>query len=199
MKKRCHILFLFVQLADGEPALRACIYDWKIELLVSCFELDKKIENHVDDLMRSCVFSVDFVNDNDWLEFVFERLAQDKTCLSLRPVMSVDDEQHAIHHFHDSFNFTTEVGVAGCIDNIDATAMPLNRCVFRASRYSFFTLKIHRIHYALLDRLVGAERPRLAQQLVHERGLTVVDVRNNRDVTAFIHSRGCSRECESQN
>src|SRR5215468_2230042 len=80
LKKRCHIPVLFMQLADGKPVLRARINDWKIELLVIRFELDKKIENHVDDLMRACVFSVDLVNDNDGLDSVFQRFAQNETC-----------------------------------------------------------------------------------------------------------------------
>ena len=80
-----------------------------------------------------------------------------------RSIVSIDDEQHAIHHFHDPLNFAAEVGVAGRIDNIDPIIFPLHSRVFRANRDSFLTLEIHRIHYALLDLLVGAERPRLAQ------------------------------------
>ena len=81
---------MFVQLANGKSVLRACVDDWEIELLVGCFELNKEIENHVDDLMRPCVFSIDLVNDNDRLEFVFKRLAQNKARLRLRPVVGVD-------------------------------------------------------------------------------------------------------------
>ena len=81
---------MFVQLANSKPVLRACVDDWKIELLVGRFEFDEEIENHIDDLMRACVFSVDLVNDNDRLESVFQRLAQDETCLRLRAVVGVD-------------------------------------------------------------------------------------------------------------
>src|SRR5215469_11950407 len=75
LKKRRHIRVVFVQVAKGKSVFRACVNDWKIELLVGCFELDEEIENHIDDFMRSCIFSVDLVNDNDRLQSVFQRLA----------------------------------------------------------------------------------------------------------------------------
>src|SRR5919106_2248341 len=72
------------QFAHRETVLCARINDWKIELLVGCLQLNEKVENHIDDAMRLRVFSVDLVNNNDRLEFVFQRLAQDKTRLRLR-------------------------------------------------------------------------------------------------------------------
>src|SRR5438132_13073439 len=79
LKEGRHVRAVFVQLARGKTVFRARINDWEIELLVCCFQLNKKIENHIDDSVRPCVFSVDLVYDNDRLEFVFQCLAQDKT------------------------------------------------------------------------------------------------------------------------
>ena len=39
------------------------------------------------------------------------------------------------------------------------------------------------VHHALFDLLVVAERPGLAEHLVHQGGLAVVDVRDDGDVT----------------
>src|ERR1051325_9639729 len=127
VKERRHILIAFLQISHGKSVLCARINDWKIELLVSCFQLDKKIENHVDDLMRPCIFSIDLVDDNDRFELVFQGLTQHETGLGLRAIMSIDDEQHAIDHFHDPFHFTTEIGVTRCVDNVDPIAVPLYR------------------------------------------------------------------------
>ena len=93
LKQGRHIFVFFVQLTHGNTVLRASVNDWKIELLVGGLQFNEKIENHVDDLMRPCVFSVDLVNYDDWLEFVFKRLAQNKTRLRLRPVVGVDNQQ----------------------------------------------------------------------------------------------------------
>src|SRR5437762_13886002 len=84
------------QLARGETVLSAGVNNGKIKLLVCCLQLNEKIKHHVDDSMGPCVFSVDLVNDNDRLEFVFKSLAQDKARLRLRSVMGVDDQQHAV-------------------------------------------------------------------------------------------------------
>ena len=51
----------------------------------------------------------------------------------------------------------------------------------------FLPLEIHRVHDPLLDLLVGAEGAGLAQELIHERGLPVVDVGDNGDVADLIH------------
>src|SRR5438105_133921 len=100
-EKRSHVCVVLVsamgrirrgdQLPRGKTVLRAGVNNWKIELLICCLQLNEKIENHIDDLMRLYVFSVYLVDDDDRLEFVFERLAQDKARLGLRSVMGVDD------------------------------------------------------------------------------------------------------------
>jgi hypothetical protein len=40
--------------------------------------------------------------------------------------------------------------------------------------------------------LIGAKRPRLAQQLIDQCRLAVIDVRNDCDITDFIHSKDAS-------
>src|ERR1700682_5177517 len=111
LEKRRHVLAVVVQLAESETVLGTGINDWEIELRVRGLELDKEIENHVEDLVRTRVFPVDLVDDDDWLEVIFHRLAQDKTRLRLRSIMRVNHEQNAVHHFHDALDFAAEIGV----------------------------------------------------------------------------------------
>src|SRR5205823_5740895 len=190
LKERRHVLVVFMQLTHSKAILRARVNDWEIELLIARFQFDKKIENHVDDPMRSCVFSIDLIDDNDRLEFVLQRLAQNKARLRLRPIVRIDHEQHAVHHLHDPLDFASKIGVTGRIDDVDSIAVPLKGRVLRANRNSFLTLEIHRIHYPFLDLLIGAKRARLPQQLIDQRRLAVIDVRNDGDVADFIHLRG---------
>src|SRR5206468_12602125 len=77
-KKRRHDVAVVVQFAHGVTVFGARVNDREIELLIARFQFDKKIENHIDDSTRSCVFSVDLINDNDRLEFVLHRLSQNK-------------------------------------------------------------------------------------------------------------------------
>ena len=124
------------------------------------------------------------------LSFVLERLAQNETRLRLRAVVGIDDQKHAVDHFHDALDFAAEIGVAGRVDDVDAITVPLKSRVLRADGDSLFALEIHRIHDALLDFLIGAKRAGLAQQLIDERRLAVIDVRNDGDITDFVHVEG---------
>ena len=135
-------------------------------MLICRLQLDEKIEDHVDDLMRARIFSVDLVDDDDRLQFVLHRLAQDKARLSLRTVVGIDNEQHAVHHFHDSLDFASKIGVAGRVDDVDEVTVPLKGRILGANGDPFLSFEIHRIHHPFLHLLVGAKGARLAQQLI---------------------------------
>jgi hypothetical protein len=62
-----------------------------------------------------------------------------------------------------------------------------DRRVLREDRYSALALLLARVHYALDDLLVSAERPGLAQHRVDQRGLAVVDMGDDRDVAELWH------------
>ena len=156
-------------------------------MLITRFEFDKEIEDHVERFVGSRVLAIDLVNDNDRLCLVLHRLSKNETGLRLRPIVRINDEQHAVHHFHDPFDFAAKIGMTRRINDVDPITVPLERCVLRANRDSFLTLKIHRIHHPLLDLLIGTERARLAQQLIDQRRLAVINVRNNGNVTDLIH------------
>src|SRR5262249_45941895 len=118
LKERCHVLIVFVQFARGKTLRCAGINNGEIELLVSGLQFNKEIENFIQDFVRARVFSVDLVDDNNRLHFVLQRLAQNKTCLRLWPIMRIDNKQNAVHHFHDPLDFAAEIGVTRCINDI---------------------------------------------------------------------------------
>src|SRR5206468_2653920 len=142
--------------------------------------------------MGARIFSVDLVDDDDRLQFVLQRLAQSEARLRLRPIVGIDDQKHAVHHFHDALDFAPEIRVPRRVDDVDPITVPMKSRVFRANGDSLLALEIHRIHNAFLDFLIGAKRARLAQQLIDQRSLAVIDVRNDGDITDFIHSRDAS-------
>ena len=139
--------------------------------------------------MWTRIFPVDFVDHDNWLGAVFQRLAQDKTSLRLRTIVRVDDKKHAIHHFHDALDFAAEISVARCIDDINTVTVPLEGGVLCPNGDSLFPLEIHRVHHTLFHLLVGAKRARLSQQLIDEGRLAVIDVRDDRDIADLIHMR----------
>src|SRR5947207_14586567 len=97
LEKRRHVFVVFVQFAHGKTVLRAGVNDWEIELLVGRLEFDEEIENLVQDFVRPRVFPVDLVDDNNRLQFILHRFAQNKTRLRLWPIVRVDNDQDAVH------------------------------------------------------------------------------------------------------
>ena len=186
-EERRHVFAVLVQLAHGEAVLCARIDDREIELLVGRFQLDEKIKHEIENLVRPRIFAVDLVDDDNRLGFVFERLSQHETRLGLRAIVRVHHEQNAVHHLHDPLDFAAEIGVARRVDDVDPVTVPLKRGVLRPDRDPLLTFEVHRIHHPVLYFLVRAESSGLAQQLIHERGLAVVDVRNDGDITNLVH------------
>jgi hypothetical protein len=68
----------------------------------------------------------------------------------------------------------------------DADLAPYDRSAFSEDRDTALAFEFVRIEGALGNLLVGTKHARLAQHRIHERGLAVVDVSDDRDV-ADIH------------
>jgi hypothetical protein len=71
----------------------------------------------------------------------------------------------------------------GRIDDVDPHAVPGHGGALRQDRDAALALEIVRVERALGDHLAGAERAGLLEQAVDQRGLAVVDVGDDRDVT----------------
>ena len=80
--------------------------------------------------------------------------------------------------------------MAGRVDDIDVRAFVIDRAVFCEDRDAAFALEVVAVHHALGELLVLAKRARLLQQLVDQRGLAVINVRDDRDVAnGAFHQR----------
>ena len=131
--------------------------------------------------------TIDLVDDDDRRAAERERLAQHEARLRHRTVERIDDEQHAIDHAQDALDLAAEVGVARRVDDVDLRALPANGGVLGENGDSALALERIGIHHALGDDLILAERAGLAEHLVDERRLAVIDVGDDGDVTN-LHS-----------
>ena len=89
----------------------------------------------------------------------------------------------------DALDLGAEIGVAGGVDDVDVGGRrraPLDRGAFGEDGDPALFLEVVGIHRPLLDALVVAEGAGLAEELVDERRLAVIDVRDDRDV-AQVH------------
>ena len=152
-------------------------------------ERHEEVKDLVEDFLRVGVLAVDLVDDDDGFGAGFEGLAQHEARLRLRAVGGIDHEQHAVDHAHGALDFAAEVRVAGRIDDVDVVVLVLEGGVLGADGDAFLALQVHRVHQALLLRLVlvRPEGAGLLQEAIHERGLAVIDVRDDRDVSNVLH------------
>ena len=159
----------------------------EIELLLAGIEQGEQVENLVVHLGGARVGAIDLVDDDDRLQPARQRLADDELGLRHRPLGGIDQHEDAVHHAEDALDLAAEIGVARRVDNVDAhvppAGPPVDRGAFGEDRDAALALEIVRIERALGDLLVGAERADLAQQLIDQRRLAVVDMRDDRDVT----------------
>jgi hypothetical protein len=166
------------------------------ELLVGGIQRNEQFKHLVEHLLGTGVVAVDFVDDHDGLGAGFEGLAQHETGLRLRAFRGIHHEQHAVDHVHDALDFTAEVRVAWSVHDVHVEILVFERGVLGADGDALLALEIHGIHQPLdlRLRLVGAEGARLLEQAIDERGLAVIDVRDDGDVANVFHSFSPFRE-----
>jgi hypothetical protein len=143
--------------------------------------------------LGALVRAVDLVHDEQQAQPVGQRLADDEARLGHHAFDRVDQQQHAVHHPEHALHLGAEVRVAGGIDQMDPHTFDFDRSVLGQDRDAALALEVFAVQHAVGHDLVGAEHARLAQEAVHERRLSVVDVRddgNVADVLARLEHRG---------
>ena len=83
-----------------------------------------------------------------------------------------------------ALDFPAEVGVAGRVHDVDQGLAVVHRGVLRQDGDAALALELVAVHGALGDPLVGPQHAALAEHRIDQRGLAVVDVRDDGDVAA---------------
>ncbi len=182
------------------PALQRGGKDHReIELRFGGAEFVEQIEGLVDHPLRARTGPVDLVDHDDRLESQRQCLAGDEAGLGHRPFDRVDQQQHAVHHRQHALDFTAEIGVTRGVDDVDVGALILHGTVLGEDGDAALAFQVVRIHHPLGDVLMGGEGPRLAQKLVHQRGLAVIHVGDDGDVAnVAAHVMRCPRKTVAQ-
>src|SRR5262249_51253139 len=166
----------------------------ELELILGRLEIDEQVVDLVEHLGRARVAPVDLVDDDDGRQARLEGLLQHEAGLRQGPLGGVDQQQHAVDQ--RPLDLRAEVGMTGCVDDVDVDAAVRDGRVLGHDRDALLALEVDRVHDALGDRFVLAEEPRLPEHRVDQCGLAVVDMGDDRDVTnvlALLHQSILSR------
>jgi hypothetical protein len=197
VEERLQVLRVVLQILLRHAVARDGVEDRELYLLVGRVEVYEEVVDFVHHLLWPRILAVYLVDDGDGGQPRLKRLAQDEARLRQAPLGRVHQEHHAVHHLQDALDLAAEVGVARRVQDVDLDAAVADRGVLRHDRDAALALQVHRVHDAVGDLLVLAERAGLPEHRVHQGGLAVVDVRDDGDVAdVFSLSAHYSKTCD---
>jgi hypothetical protein len=162
----------------------------EIELFFAGPERAEKVEGVVDRAVRITASPIDLVDHQDGPQSKGQRLARDEAGLRHGAFEGVHQQQNRIDHLEYALHLAAEVGVAGCVHDVDARAFPGDGGEFCQDGDAALALQVVGVHGAVGDDFTRPEAACLAQETVDQRGLAVVNVGDDRNV-ADITSAGC--------
>lgn len=183
LEQRNEVFARGIGIERSRAVTRRTVNDRAVELLFGGVEFHKQFEYFVHDLFYAGVGSVDFVYDDDYTVSEIESLLQHESGLRHRAFVRVHEKDYAVYHFENTLDFAAEISVTRGVDNVDFVVAVLDGSVFRKYGYSALALYVVRVHYALGNDLIRAERSALFEQRVHESGFAVIDVSDYRYVS----------------
>jgi len=174
-----------VPLESGVAFFGRNVNGGEIELGVGGVEFEEEFKDLIEDFLGIGVFAIDLIEDNDGFGADFKGFTENELGLGLRTLGGINDKEDAVDHAEDAFDLSTEIGVAWGINNVNADIVIFEGGVFGFDGDTSFSFEVHGVHHAFGDNLVGAKGTRLAEELIHESGLAVIDVGNDCNISEF--------------
>ncbi len=177
-----HVLGRSVQIHGGPTVQCRGVNNFEVQLLVGGTQVVEQVEYLIHYPVRTGTRTVNLVDHHDRLQTLGKCLLGHETGLRHRAVYRVNQQQHGVNHGEYALNFTTEVGVTWGIHDVDAVVVPADRSVLGENGDATFPFQIIGVHDPFLTFRGAVQGTGLLQQLVHQRGFAVVNVRNNRNI-----------------
>ena len=155
-------------------------------MFVRCVQIHEQFEDFVHNFKRSCVRAVYLVDNNNDLVSEFECALQNETRLRHRSLKGINKQKNAVNHFQNTLNFSAEVRVTRGVDYVYFYIFVMNGGVLCKNGYSALSFEVVGVHNSFRNRLIFSENTALFKHLVNKRGLSVVNVRYNRNVSQIF-------------
>ncbi len=182
LEERRHVPAAVRGVVRGESLQGRGVDHGEVELRLRRTEPVEQVEGLVEHPVRPRLGAVDLVDHHDRAQAVRERLLRDEPRLRHRAIHRIHEQQHRIDHRQHALDFAAEVRVSRRVDDVDPELAPADRGVLGQDRDAALALERVRVHHAIGKRLARIERAGLPQQLVDQRRLAVIDVRDDGDV-----------------
>lgn len=143
-------------------------------------------------LVRAAIGLVHLINDHDGFQPQLQCLLQNKPCLRHRPFKSIYQQQDTIGHFQYPLHLSTEIRVTRSIYYVDLMLLILHRGILAEDGNASLPFQIVVIHDQFPCILILPEHLGGMQDLIHQSGLTMVNVSDDGDVSDihFIVAEG---------
>ena len=159
----------------------------RVKLLVGGVEVHEQLQHLVDDLVDALVGAVDLVDDDDDAVAELERLAEHEARLRHGTLGGIHEQDDAVDHLQDTLDLAAEIGVTRRVDDVDLRVAVAHGGVLGQDRDAALALQIVGVHDALDDFLMLTVCTALLEHFVDQRGLAVVNVGDDGDVSQFLH------------
>lgn len=156
-------------------------------MLIVGFKLAEEVEDFIFNIFNTRRVTIDLVDNHDWLEAVAQGLLKDELGLWHGSLGCADNQANTIDHGHNTLDFTTEVLMAWCIDNIELEVFVYDGCALRHNGDTPLLFDGIGVHGSLISEADTS----LLQQAIHECRLSMIDVSDNGQVPHFFRIWVC--------
>ena len=183
VKKGCKILAGSMRIKGSSTCSTRAEEHGRVKLLVGSIKLKKKLKHLVTDLIKTCIGTVNLVNNDDNAVVHRKCLLKHESGLGHRALCRVDEKDNTVNHLKDTLNLATEVCVSGGVNHVDLNTLIVNSSILCKNGNATLSFEIVRVHYSFLGLLILAIDTALTKHLVNQGGLAVVNVSNNSNIS----------------
>ena len=129
-KERFQVIAVIVHRIFSNPVAAIRIDDREIQLVIVSFQFHEQFQYFIFYFGNAGIGFINFIDDDNRLQFLFQSLAQYIFRLRHRAFKSIYQKQNAINHVEDTFYFATEISMPRSIDYVDFYAIVHDRSIF---------------------------------------------------------------------